>query len=78
MIENVSVELATLILLVCFAAGGGLALFVAIADSDWFFRSVGVRALAGKLRRPVARIIYALIGLAILAMTWFMARSLLC
>ncbi|MCM1483845.1 MAG: Imm17 family immunity protein [Muribaculaceae bacterium] len=51
-----------------FAGAGALCLYVSIAGCQWFFRSAGVRALTSHMKRSYARILYALIGVAILGM----------
>ncbi|WP_302591565.1 immunity 17 family protein [uncultured Muribaculum sp.] len=58
---------ASRILAVLFLISGSLSLLAAVAGWDWFFRSYNVRILTGQLKRGHARILYALIGLAIIA-----------
>ncbi len=61
-------ELATNILVILFVVAGVLCLYAALMNAEWFFRSPNVRILVGSLSRTSSRIIYAVIGLAILAM----------
>lgn len=58
---------ASRILAVLFMASGLLSLTAAIAGWEWFFRSYNVQILSGRLKRRNARILYAIIGLAIIA-----------
>ncbi len=63
---------ATLVLVVLFTVCGVFSIAAGIAGWDWFFNSVNVRILTGKLRRPLARLLYIVLGLAILAMAIYM------
>ncbi len=65
----------SLLLAALFAAGGALCLYAAIRGSSWFFRSPNVRWLADRLPLPLARALYALLGLAIIAMAATIAFS---
>lgn len=71
-----SLTTATYILIVAFTAGGMLSVCAALLNWDWFFRSESVRMLTYKLRRPYARILYGLLGMAILAMSAYMFVSI--
>lgn len=59
---------ATLVLAVIFLAVGALCLFVSLKGCDWFFRSAGVRAFVWRMSRTQARVLYGIIGAAIMAM----------
>lgn len=59
---------ATLVLGVVFLSAGALCLFVSVKGSDWFFGNVGVRSVTGRMSRRRARVLYGVIGAAIMAM----------
>lgn len=59
---------ATCLLAAIFATAGLLCLVAAAADIDWFFTSA--QSIIGALPRPVARIVSALLGIAILTMAY--------
>ncbi len=63
-----SIATASYILASLFAIGGGLSLLAAIANWDWFFSSESVRMFTWSLSRSWQRIIYAALGIAIIAM----------
>ncbi|MDE6326798.1 MAG: hypothetical protein K2M02_11550 [Duncaniella sp.] len=63
-----SIDTATYILSGIFLLSGGLSLAAAVMNREWFFTSPSVRAVTGSLPRRRARILYAVIGLAIIAM----------
>jgi len=63
-----SVVVAACILSVIFFIGGMLALLAAVMGWNWFFNSYGVKMLTYKLSRTSARILYAIIGVCIIAM----------
>lgn len=63
-----TVTVASIILIVIFACVGLFSVVAAIASWDWFFQSPNVRILTGKLSRGKARMVYLIIGVAILAM----------
>lgn len=63
-----SIDTATYILSGLFLLSGGLSLAAAVMNREWFFTSPSVRAVTGSLPRHRARILYAVIGLAIIAM----------
>ncbi len=63
---------ATLLLVALFSVCGVFSIVAGIAGWDWFFNSVNVRVLTGKLRRPLARLLYVVLGMAILAMAMYM------
>lgn len=63
-----SIDTATYILSGLFLLSGGLSLAAAVMNREWFFTSPSVRAVTGSLPRRRARILYAVIGLAIIAM----------
>lgn len=65
--------LASRILACLFFASGMLALVAGVAGWDWFFNNYNVKFLTGRMGRRVARLLYGLLGLAIIAMgihTW--------
>lgn len=63
-----SLSAAAYVVAAAFAVAGLLSVYVALTGADWFFRSPGVRMLVGRLSRTGARVVYAVAGLAILAM----------
>ena len=65
--DSETLQNLTRLLSALFAAGGALCLYAALRGSSWFFRSPNVRWLAGAL--------YALLGLAIIAMAATLAFS---
>lgn len=67
-----SLTVASIILVVAFALGGGLALYAALTGARWFFGSPGVRMLAGGMGRKAARVLYGVLGVAILGMSAYM------
>ncbi len=70
-----SVTAASFILVGLFALGGVFSIAAGIAGWEWFFRSINVKVLTGKLRRPYARLFYIVLGLAILAMALYLYDS---
>ena len=66
-----SVFVATLIMAGVFACAGVLAIVASVASWDWFFNSPNVRILTGRLSRGKARVVYFVIGLAIIAKSAF-------
>lgn len=58
---------ATRLMSAIFALCGILSVAAALLNPDWFFRSANVRLLTLGARRPVARLIYAIFGLLMLA-----------
>lgn len=73
--DSATLQLLSLLLAALFAAGGALCLYAAIRGSSWFFRSPNVRWLADRLPLPLARALYAFLGLAIIAMAATIAFS---
>ena len=67
---------ATVTLASIFMAAGVLCLFVSIKGSEWFFRSSGVRAVTWRMSRRNARLLYGIIGVAIMAMAVKMLTDL--
>lgn len=67
-----TVESGARILAFIFAGCGLLALWASVTGARWFFESVNVRMLTGRLPRPAARIIYGLLAIAILFMAYTM------
>lgn len=63
-----SIDTATYILSGLFLLSGGLSLAAAVMNREWFFTSPSVRAVTGSLPRRRARVLYAVISLAIIAM----------
>lgn len=59
---------ATIILAVIFASGGLTALYAALTGAPWFFSTRSARSLTGRMSPRMARILYGLLGAAILAM----------
>ncbi|MBD5285069.1 MAG: hypothetical protein HDS29_02180 [Bacteroides sp.] len=66
---------ATYLLAAIFAAGGLFSLSAALFGWEWFFNSANVKLLTGKMSRSVARVLYALIGVAILAMALYLCHT---
>lgn len=66
----------SIILVALFTAGGLLCLYASVMGSRWFFRSPNVRWLSDLMPLWCARIIYGIIGIAILAMALTMLRQL--
>ncbi len=65
--------LASRILACLFFVSGILSLAAGITGWDWFFNNYNVKFLTGRMGRRIARILYAMLGLAIIAMgvhTW--------
>lgn len=60
--------IAQLIMAAMFLIAGVLSAYAAIFNPDWFFRSPNVRILTGTLRRPLQRLIYALLAAAMIFM----------
>lgn len=73
--DSATLQYLSLLLAALFAAGGALCLYAAIRGSSWFFRSPNVRWLADRLPLPLARALYALLGLAIIAIAATIAFS---
>ncbi len=63
-----TVTVASIILIVIFACVGLFSVVAAIVSWDCFFQSPNVHILTGKLSRGKARMVYLIIGIAILAM----------
>jgi len=63
-----SVAVASMIMAGVFACAGMLAIVASVASWDWFFKSPNVRILTGRLSRGKARVVYFVLGVAILAM----------
>ncbi len=59
-----------------FALGGSLSIAAAICNWDWFFRSESVRMLTWRLSRHWQRAVYAMLGIAILAMAIKLLRDI--
>lgn len=66
-----SVAVASMIIAGVFACAGLLAIVASIASWDWFFKSPNVSILTGRLSRGKARVVYFVIGVAIIAMSIF-------
>lgn len=66
-----SITSASIFLAVVFTCVGVFAIVAALASWDWFFNSPNVRILTGRLSRPKARVVYFVIGLAILLMAGY-------
>ena len=65
--------LASRILACLFFVSGMLSLMAGIIGWDWFFSNYNVKFLTNRMGRRVARLLYALLGIAIIAMgvhTW--------
>lgn len=73
--DSATLQHLSLLLAALFAAGGALCLYAAVRGSSWFFRSPNVRWLADRLPLPLARALYAFLGLAIIAMAATIAFS---
>lgn len=67
-----SLNAATYLLAAIFAACGVFSLTAGIAGWDWFFRSMNVRMLTGRLSRSAARAVYIVLGMVIIAMAIYM------
>ena len=61
-------DIATAVTTAIFSIAGVLAIGVAVVDADWFFTSANVRAITGRMSRRASRIIYFIIGAAVLGM----------
>lgn len=72
-----SVTVASFILAGLFALGGLFSIAAGIAGWEWFFSSANVKVLTGKLHRSYARLLYIVLGLAILAMALYLVNSTL-
>lgn len=70
-----SLNAATYLLAAIFGACGIFSLTAGIAGWDWFFRSMNVRMLTGRLSRTVARMVYVVLGLVIIAMAVYIATG---
>lgn len=70
-----SVVTATYILAAIFAAGGLFSILAAIFGWEWFFASANVRILTGKMSRMAARVLYGLIGVAIISMAVYLCYN---
>ncbi len=70
-----SVVTATYILAAIFAAGGLFSILAAIFGWEWFFTSANVRILTGKMSRMSARVLYGLIGAAIISMAVYLCYN---
>lgn len=66
---------AAYILCAIFTLCGLFSILAGIAGWDWFFNSVNVRMLVGNMRRLYARIIYVVLGIAILGMAFYLYNS---
>ena len=62
---------------VIFAAGGLTALYAARTGAPWFFSTRSARSLTGRMSQRLARILYGLLGAAILglALTLLLTRA---
>lgn len=58
----------TLVLIGLFTLCGLFSILAGVAGWNWFFTSVNSRMLTGRMSRKWARILYIVLGLAILAM----------
>ena len=65
---NDAQKIAMAAITVIFAVSGLLALAAAALNWDWFFRARNARMLVGRYSRRTARIVYAIVGILILAM----------
>ncbi len=65
-----SVTVAGWIMATAFAGCGIFCLLASLLNREWFFRSRGVAALVGRVRRPWQRTLYAILGIAMLAMAY--------
>lgn len=70
-------KVATIFICIMFFAAGMLSLLAAIFNWDWFFNSSNAKLLTGTFNRVVARIIYAIIGCAVLGMDYVIVQSIL-
>jgi len=61
-------EAATLLLAVLTSAVGLLSITASVAGWNWFFNSASARAITGRMSRRKARILYFIMGIAILIM----------
>lgn len=66
---------ATIILASIFAAGGLTAFIAGVTGARWFFSSAGSRAFTGRRHRQTARILYALAGLAMMALSTLLLKG---
>ena len=71
-----SVTVAGWIMATLFALCGLLGLTASLLNLEWFFRSRGVSSLVGRLRRPWQRALYAILGIAMLAMAYNIIATL--
>lgn len=67
-----SVIVCTRLCIGLMAVLGLLSIMAALFNWDWFFTTQSARMLTMKLSRGTARIIYGLLGLAIMAMSGYM------
>ncbi|MCM1020642.1 MAG: immunity 17 family protein [Muribaculum sp.] len=68
-----SITGASRILALLFLVSGTFSLVAALAGWNWFFTTYNVKILTGRLNRNACRFLYALLGVAIIAMglyTW--------
>ncbi|MCM1332319.1 MAG: immunity 17 family protein [Bacteroides sp.] len=70
-----SVVTATYVLCAIFACGGVFSIAAGVGGWDWFFNSGNVRLLTGGIPRRYARLLYVLIGIAIIGMAVYLYHS---
>jgi uncharacterized membrane protein YuzA (DUF378 family) len=68
--------IATIFICILFFVAGMLSLLAAIFNWDWFFNSSNAKLLTGTFSRTIARIVYAVIGIAVLGMDAVIVQSL--
>ena len=57
---------ATLLLTGIFTACGIFSIVAGIAGWEWFFNNANVKVLTGRMRRPLARLVYVVLGLSLI------------
>lgn len=67
---------ASIFICVVFFVAGMLSILASLFNWHWFFESSNARMLTGKMSRRAARLLYAVLGIAILYMGSVVARSL--
>jgi len=70
-----SVVSATYVLCAIFACGGVFSIAAGIGGWGWFFNSGNVKVLTGGMPRRYARLLYVLIGVAIIGMAIYLYHS---
>lgn len=69
-------KVATIFICIMFFAAGMLSLLAAVFNWDWFFNSSNAKLLTGTFSRTVSRMVYAVIGCAVLGMDAVIMQSI--